>query len=31
MRKDWKEPFYEEDFKPFKSRWPEGKFYHGRR
>lgn len=25
MRKDWKEAFYEEDFKPFKSRWPEGK------
>ena len=26
LRKDWKEPFYEEDFKPFKSRWPDGKF-----
>jgi NADH:ubiquinone oxidoreductase subunit D/NADH:ubiquinone oxidoreductase subunit C len=26
LRKDWKEPFYEEDAKPFKSRWPEGKF-----
>jgi NADH:ubiquinone oxidoreductase subunit D/NADH:ubiquinone oxidoreductase subunit C len=25
LRKDWHEPFYEEDFKPFKSRWPEGK------
>jgi NADH-quinone oxidoreductase subunit C/D len=25
LRKDWQEPFYEEDFKPFKSRWPEGK------
>jgi NADH-quinone oxidoreductase subunit D/NADH-quinone oxidoreductase subunit C/D len=24
LRKDWKEPFYEEDGKPFKSRWPEG-------
>ena len=24
MRKDWKEAFYEEDTKPFKSRWPEG-------
>jgi len=24
MRKDWKEAFYEEDFKPFKSRWPDG-------
>jgi NADH:ubiquinone oxidoreductase subunit D/NADH:ubiquinone oxidoreductase subunit C len=25
LRKDWKEPLYEEDTKPFKSRWPEGK------
>jgi len=25
LRKDWKEPFYEEDFKPFKTRWPQGK------
>lgn len=25
LRKDWKEPFYEEDTKPFKTRWPEGK------
>jgi NADH-quinone oxidoreductase subunit C/D len=25
LRKDWQEPFYEEDSKPFKSRWPEGK------
>jgi len=24
MRKDWKEPFFEEDQKPFKSRWPDG-------
>lgn len=24
MRKDWHEPFYEDDAKPFKSRWPEG-------
>jgi NADH-quinone oxidoreductase subunit C/D len=24
MRKDWREPFYEEENKPFKSRWPEG-------
>lgn len=24
MRKDWKEPYYEEDVKPFKSRWPNG-------
>src|SRR5512143_3536572 len=27
LRKDWKEGFYEEDAKPFKSRWPDGKFY----
>jgi NADH-quinone oxidoreductase subunit C/D len=26
LRKDWKEGFYEEDGKPFKSRWPDGKF-----
>ena len=26
MRKDWKEGFYEEETKPFKSRWPEGKY-----
>lgn len=25
LRKDWKEPFFEEDVKPYKSRWPEGK------
>jgi NADH-quinone oxidoreductase subunit C/D len=25
LRKDWKESFYEEDGKPFKSRWPDGK------
>lgn len=25
LRKDWKEAFYEEEAKPFKSRWPEGK------
>jgi NADH:ubiquinone oxidoreductase subunit D/NADH:ubiquinone oxidoreductase subunit C len=25
LRKDWKEPFFEEDAKPYKSRWPEGK------
>ncbi len=24
LRKDWKEPFYEEEIKPYKSRWPEG-------
>ncbi len=26
MRKDWREAFYEEEFKPLKSRWPEGKY-----
>ncbi len=26
LRKDWKEPFYEEEAKPYKSRWPDGKF-----
>ncbi len=25
LRKDWKEPQFEEMVKPFKSRWPEGK------
>jgi NADH-quinone oxidoreductase subunit D/NADH-quinone oxidoreductase subunit C/D len=24
LRKDWREPFYEEDHKPFGSRWPGG-------
>jgi NADH-quinone oxidoreductase subunit C/D len=24
LQKDWQEPFYEEDGKPFKSRWPGG-------
>lgn len=24
LRKDWVEPYYEEDVKPYKSRWPEG-------
>lgn len=24
LRKDWKEPYYEADLKPFDSRWPEG-------
>jgi NADH:ubiquinone oxidoreductase subunit D/NADH:ubiquinone oxidoreductase subunit C len=27
LRKDWKEPFYEEEGKPFKSRWPDGQVY----
>ena len=25
LRKDWQESYFEEDGKPFKSRWPEGK------
>ncbi len=25
LRKDWHEPYFEEDIKPLKSRWPEGK------
>lgn len=24
LRKDWKEPYYEEEHKPFSSRWPSG-------
>lgn len=24
MRKDWREPYFEEEGKPFKSRWPDG-------
>ena len=24
LRKDWHEPYFEEDAKPFKSRWPDG-------
>ncbi len=24
LRKDWKEPYFEEDVKPYKSRWPDG-------
>ncbi len=27
MRKDWKEPYYEEEVKPFESRWPGGHVY----
>lgn len=27
LRKDWKEAYFEEDGKPFKSRWPEGNVY----
>jgi NADH:ubiquinone oxidoreductase subunit D/NADH:ubiquinone oxidoreductase subunit C len=25
LRKDWHEPYFEEDAKPYKNRWPEGK------
>jgi NADH-quinone oxidoreductase subunit C/D len=25
LRKDWKEAYYEDEVKPFKSRWPDGK------
>lgn len=27
LRKDWHEAYYEEDGKPYKSRWPEGHIY----
>ena len=27
LRKDWKEPLFEEEIKPFKSRWPEGSYF----
>ncbi len=27
LRKDWKEPFFEEEAKPFGSRWPGGEVY----
>jgi NADH-quinone oxidoreductase subunit D/NADH-quinone oxidoreductase subunit C/D len=27
LRKDWREPYYEEEGKPFKNRWPEGEVY----
>ncbi len=27
LRKDWREAFYEEEGKPFKSRWPDGNVY----
>ncbi|RME86182.1 MAG: NADH-quinone oxidoreductase subunit D [Caldilineae bacterium] len=26
MRKDWKEAYYEEEHKPYKSRWPKGHY-----
>ncbi len=28
LRKDWKEAYFEEESKPFKSRWPDGQVYH---
>ena len=28
MRKDWKEAYFEEETKPFKSRWPDGHAVH---
>lgn len=27
LRKDWKEPYYEDEHKPFESRWPGGAVY----
>ena len=27
LRKEWHEPLFEEDVKPFKNRWPEGRGY----
>ena len=27
LRKDWREPFFEEETKPYKNRWPEGQVY----
>jgi len=27
LRKDWREPFFEDESKPFKNRWPEGRIY----
>ena len=29
LRKDWREPYYEEDDKPFESRWPGGEVRRG--
>jgi NADH-quinone oxidoreductase subunit C/D len=31
MRKDWREPFYEEEHKPFGSRWPGGQVFRAER
>jgi len=27
LRKDWHEPYFEEEGKPFKNRWPDGRVY----
>jgi NADH-quinone oxidoreductase subunit C/D len=27
LRKDWHEPYFEDEGKPYKSRWPEGRIY----
>ncbi len=27
LRKDWREPYFEEEGKPYKNRWPEGRVY----
>ncbi len=27
LRKDWREPYFEDEGKPFKSRWPEGNIH----
>jgi NADH-quinone oxidoreductase subunit C/D len=29
LRKDWREPFFEQDQKPFDSRWPDGQVWRG--
>ena len=29
LRKDWREAYYEQDLKPFGSRWPDGQFFFG--
>jgi NADH-quinone oxidoreductase subunit C/D len=31
LRKDWREPFYEEEHKPFGSRWPGGQVFRAER
>jgi len=29
LRKDWKEAYFEQNLKPFNSRWPDGQFFFG--